>query len=203
CKELTANAPVILENECPDCKAHFDAVLRHLDAEGVPYQINHRLVRGLDYYTRTTWEVVSNEIGSQGSVAGGGRYDGLVEQLGGPAVPGIGFACGMERLALLLEGREMPEVRPDFYVAVLDDTCRDAAFGLAQTLRRAGFAGTMGYESRSMKATMRQAGKSNARFTLIIGSNELAAGTVIIKNMESGEQREVPMAEAAASLKSE
>jgi histidyl-tRNA synthetase len=140
CKELTAAAPVILENECPDCKAHFDAVLRHLDAEGVPYQINHRLVRGLDYYTRTTWEVVSNEIGSQGSVAGGGRYDGLVEQLGGPAVPGIGFACGMERLALLLEGRELPEKRPDFYVAVLDDSCRDAAFGLAQSLRRAGLA---------------------------------------------------------------
>jgi len=200
CKELTAAAPVILENECPDCKAHFDAVLRHLDAEGVPYQINHRLVRGLDYYTRTTWEVVSNEIGSQGSVAGGGRYDGLVEQLGGPAVPGIGFACGMERLALLLEGRELPEVRPDFYVAVLDDTCRDAAFGLAQSLRRAGFAGTMGYESRSMKATMRQAGKSNARFTLIIGTNELAAGTVIVKNMESGEQREVPAGEAAGCL---
>ena len=200
CKELTAAAPVILENECPDCKAHFDAVLRHLDAEGVPYQINHRLVRGLDYYTRTTWEVVSNEIGSQGSVAGGGRYDGRVEQLGGPAVPGIGFACGMERLGLLLEGREMPEVRPDFYVAVLDDTCRDAAFGLAQSLRRAGFAGTMGYESRSMKATMRQAGKSNARFTLIIGTTELAAGTVIVKNMESGEQREVPAAEVAESL---
>ena len=200
CKELTAAAPVILENECPDCKAHFDAVLRHLDAEGVPYQINHRLVRGLDYYTRTTWEVVSNEIGSQGSVAGGGSYDGLVEQLGGPAVPGIGFACGMERLALLLEGRELPEKRPDFYVAVLDDSCRDAAFGLAQSLRRAGLAGTMGYESRSMKATMRQAGKSNARFTLIIGTNELAAGTVIVKNMESGEQREVPAAEVAESL---
>ena len=203
CKELTADAPVILENECPDCRAHFEAVLRHLDAEKVPYQINHRLVRGLDYYTRTTWEVVSNEIGSQGSVAGGGRYDGLVEQLGGPAVPGIGFACGMERLALLLEGREMPEVRPDFYMAVLDDSCRDAAFALAQNLRREGFSGTMGYESRSMKATMRQAGKSGARFTLIMGTNELASGSVIIKNMESGEQHEVSCADAAASLNAE
>ena len=198
-----SSAPVILENECPDCRAHFEAVLRHLDAEKVPYQINHRLVRGLDYYTRTTWEVVSNEIGSQGSVAGGGRYDGLVEQLGGPAVPGIGFACGMERLALLLEGREMPEVRPDFYVAVLDDSCRDAAFALAQNLRREGFSGTMGYESRSMKATMRQAGKSGARFTLIMGTNELASGSVIIKNMESGEQHEVSCADAAASLNAE
>ena len=147
--------------------------------------------------------MVSNEIGSQGSVAGGGRYDGLVEQLGGPAVPGIGFACGMERLALLLEGRELPEIRPDFYVAVLDDSCRDAAFALAQSLRREGFSGTMGYESRSMKSTMRQAGKSGARFTLIMGTNELASGSVIIKNMESGEQREVPCADVAASLNAE
>lgn len=200
CKELTAAAPVILENECPDCRAHFNAVLRHLNAEHIPYEINHRLVRGLDYYTRTTWEVVSQEIGSQGSVAGGGRYDGLVEQLGGPSVPGIGFACGMERLALLLEGREMPLKSPDFYVAVLDDSCRDAAFNLAQSLRKGGFVGTLGYESRSIKATMRQASKSGARYTLIMGTNELASGSVIVKNMESGEQSEVPLCQAAASL---
>jgi histidyl-tRNA synthetase len=194
------DAPLVTDNLCDDCAAHYAQVKAYLDEAGIAYLEDPTLVRGLDYYTRTTWEVVSNEIGSQGSVAGGGRYDGLVEQLGGPAVPGIGFACGMERLALLLEGRELPEKRPDFYVAVLDDSCRDAAFGLAQSLRRAGFAGTMGYESRSMKATMRQAGKSNARFTLIIGTNELAAGTVIVKNMESGEQREVPAAEVAESL---
>ena len=136
-------------------------------------------------------------------MAGGGRYDGLVEQLGGPAVSGIGFACGMERLALLLEGRELPEIRPDFYMAVLDDSCRDAAFALAQSLRREGFSGTMGYESRSMKATMRQAGKSGARYTLIMGTDELASGSVIIKNMESGEQREVPCADVAAGLNAE
>ncbi|MCQ2445099.1 MAG: histidine--tRNA ligase, partial [Mailhella sp.] len=196
----TADAPVILENECPECREHFDAVLRHLDAEHIPYQINHRLVRGLDSYTRPTWEVVSNNIGSQGSVAGGGRYDGLVAQLGGPAVPGIGFACGMERLALLLEGRELPEARPDFFMAVLDDSCRDAAFAMAQALRHAGFAGTIAYASPLMKATMRHARKSNPRSTLIIGTDELAAGTVIIKNMESGEQREVPCTEAMSAL---
>ncbi|WP_298069214.1 histidine--tRNA ligase [uncultured Mailhella sp.] len=203
CKEATAGAPVLLDNECPECREHFAAVLRHLDAEHVPYEINHRLVRGLDYYTRTTWEVVSNDIGAQGSVAGGGRYDGLVAQLGGPAVPGIGFACGMERLALLLEGRPQPESRPDFFMAVLDPSCRDAAFGLTQKLRHEGFSGIMGYESRSMKATMRQAGKSNARCALIMGTNELAAGTVIIKHMESGEQEEAPLAEVSARLTAE
>ena len=203
CKETTAGAPVMLDNQCPECRAHFEAVLRYLDAEQIPYQINHRLVRGLDYYTRTTWEVVSNEIGSQGSVAGGGRYDGLVEQLGGPAVPGIGFACGMERLALLLEGKEMPVLRPDFYMAVLDESCRASAFSLVQQLRKNGLSGNMGYECRSMKATMRQAGKSGARYTLIMGTNELASGRIIVKNMETGEQREVPCADAVHSLQAE
>ncbi|MBP3730148.1 MAG: histidine--tRNA ligase [Mailhella sp.] len=200
CRTLTAGAPRILDNVCPECEAHFAAVLRHLDAEHVPYQINHRLVRGLDYYTRTTWEVVSNNIGSQGSVAGGGRYDGLVAQLGGPEVPGIGFACGMERLALLMENSITPELSPDFYVAVLDETCKDAGFALAQSLRRAGFAGMLGYESRSMKATMRQAGKSNARCTFIIGPDELSSGQVIVKNMGTGEQRSIPCSEAVSSL---
>ena len=200
CKSITDGAPRLLENVCGECQEHFAAVLRHLDAEHVPYQINHRLVRGLDYYTRTTWEVVSNDIGAQGSVAGGGRYDGLVKQLGGPDVPGIGFACGMERLALLLEGKSLPQARPDFYIAVLDDSCKDEAFALAQNLRRSGHSGLLGYESRSMKATMRQAGKSEARFTCILGPDELAAGHVVIKNMETGEQRSVSISEAADAI---
>lgn len=200
CKSITDGAPRLLENVCGECQEHFAAVLRHLDAERVPYQINHRLVRGLDYYTRTTWEVVSNDIGAQGSVAGGGRYDGLVKQLGGPDVPGIGFACGMERLALLLEGKSLPQARPDFYIAVLDDSCKDEAFALAQNLRRSGHSGLLGYESRSMKATMRQAGKSEARFTCILGPDELAAGHVVIKNMETGEQRSVSISEAADAI---
>ncbi len=203
CKEATAGAPVILENECPECQEHFTAVLRHLDAEKIPYQINHHLVRGLDYYNRTTWEVVSNDIGAQGSVAGGGRYDGLVAQLGGPAVPGIGFACGMERLVLLLENKALPEARPDFFIAVLDPASRDAAFALAQQLRHKGFSGVMGYECRSMKASLRQAGKSRARYALILGANEVASATVIIKHMESGEQEETPLAEACMRLTTE
>ena len=200
CKALTENAPRILDSSCPECREHFRTVLRYLDAEGVAYQVNHRLVRGLDYYTRTTWEVVSNSIGAQGSVAGGGRYDGLISQLGGPEVPGIGFACGMERLALLMQDSRLPERRPDFYVAMLDASCRDAAFALAQDLRRAGYAGMLGYECKSMKATMRQAGKSNALHTFILGPDELASGRVIIKNMETGEQQSVPASEAAAFI---
>ncbi len=202
CREHTARAPVMLDHQCPECAAHFDAVLRHLKAQNVPFELNHRLVRGLDYYTRTTFEVVSNNIGSQGSVAGGGRYDGLISSLGGPEIPGIGFACGMERLALLMqEGEGQVLACPDFYLASLDDSCRDAAFELAQSLRKAGLGGTLGFETRSVKSTMRQAGKSGARFALLIGPDELAAGTVVVKNMENGEQCVVPRAGAVGLLK--
>ena len=202
CKEHTADAPKILDHNCPDCAAHFDTVRRLLDAEKVPYVINHRLVRGLDYYTRTTFEIVSDQIGAQGTVAGGGRYDGLVAQLGGPNVPGLGFACGMERLALLLprseEDREA--ARPDFYVVVLADAARDSAYALTQALRDAGFRGEMGFTSRSVKSAMRQAGKSGARFCLLIGEDELAAQSAMLKNMDSGEQASVPFADVVARL---
>lgn len=200
CKEHTANAPLILEHNCPDCRAHFDVVTKHLVAQAVPFEINHRLVRGLDYYCRTTFEVVSNNLGSQGSVAGGGRYDGLVSSLGGPDVPGLGFACGMERLAMLMENQVHEAARPDFYLVALDDSCRDAAFSLAQTLRTAGLGGTLGFESRSIKSAMRQADKSRARFTLLMGTDELATATVMIKNMENGEQQAVALSAAAAFL---
>ena len=202
CKELTAAAPVMLDHQCPECSAHFETVLRHLKAQGIKYEINHRLVRGLDYYTRTCFEVVSNNIGSQGSVAGGGRYDGLISSLGGPEVPGIGFACGMERLALLMQDNEENQMkRPDFYLASLDESCRDAAFEVAQSLRKAGLSGTQAFAARSMKSTMRQADKSNARYALLIGPDELAAGTVVVKNMENGEQNAVPFAGAADAIK--
>ncbi len=198
CKEHTADAPKILEHNCPDCTAHFDTVRRLLDAEKVPYVINHRLVRGLDYYTRTTFEVVSDVIGAQGTVAGGGRYDGLVAELGGGNVPGFGFACGMERLALLLPERE--PVRPEFYVVVLTEAARDTAFALTQTLRDAGFHGEMSFTPRSIKSAMRQAGRSRARFCLLIGEDELAARSVMVKDMDSGEQAPVPLAEVAGRL---
>lgn len=198
CKEHTEQAPKILDHNCPDCAAHFEVVRRLLDAEKLDYILNHRLVRGLDYYTRTTFEVVSDAIGAQGTVAGGGRYDGLVSQLGGSDVPGLGFACGMERLAMLLPSAEA--ARPDFAVVVLSDTARDTAFALTQTLRDAGFRGDMGFAARSIKSAMRQAGKSRVRFCLLLGENELADNTVVVKDMDSGEQVSVPTAEVVTRL---
>lgn len=198
CRELTANAPTILEHNCPECRTHFDAVLRILDSRNVPYVLNDRLVRGLDYYNRTTFEVVSDSIGSQGSVAGGGRYDGLISQLGGPDVPGVGFACGMERLALMMPGAEAP--RPHFHVAVLDPAAQDAALLLSEDLRAQGLAGSVGFGAGSIKSRMRLAGKSGARVCLILGGDELAAGTVVVKDMDSGEQETIGRDAVAARL---
>lgn len=194
CKEHTEQAPKILDHLCPECAEHFAVVRRLLERENIPYTINHRLVRGLDYYTRTTFEVSSSNIGSQTAVAGGGRYDGLLSQLGGNDMPGLGFACGMERLALLLpRNEEIFVARPDFIIAVLDNAARDVAFALAQELRNAGLCGEMTFAARSVKSAMRQAGKSQARRAFLLGENELAQNTVVIKNMDDGEQITVPL----------
>ena len=197
-KAVVEKAPLYADSLNEKSKAFFAKVLDGLDRLGIKYRVNNRLVRGLDYYTRTTFEIVSDQIGAQGTVAGGGRYDGLVEQLGGPNVSGLGFACGMERLALLLPQPEAGADRPDFFTVVLTDVARDAA--LTQALRDAGFRGEMGFSSRSIKSAMRQAGKSGARFCLLIGEDELAAQTVMLKNMDSGEQSSVAFADVVARL---
>ena len=169
CKEYTADAPRITDHLCPECAEHFAVVRRVLDGAGLAYVLNPRLVRGLDYYVRTTFEIVSGDIGSQSSVAGGGRYDGLVHSIGGPDVPGVGFACGMERLALLIDKKAEPA--PDFALVVLDATGLERGLLLAQELRAAD--------------------KSGAAFCLVLGSDELAAGTVVVKNMRAGGQETV------------
>ncbi len=189
CKEFTADAPKITDHLCPDCADHFAAVRRILDASNLAYVLNPRLVRGLDYYVRTTFEIVSGHIGSQSSVAGGGRYDGLVASLGGPDVPGVGFACGMERLALLIDN--VAEAAPDFVLAVLDPAGLERGLLLAQDLRRAGFAGETPFAAKSVKSQMRAADKSGARFCLVLGTDELAQGTVVVKNMRAGGQETV------------
>ncbi len=196
CKAQTENAPRIRDHVCKDCDEHFVAVLRILEQRQVPHVLNPRLVRGLDYYMRTTFEVVSTSIGAQGSVAGGGRYDGLVQQLGGPDVPGIGFACGMERLALMLGEKQTAHAlqKPDFYIAVLDAGATDTALLAAQTLRETGLSGEVSFSERSLKSQMRQASKSEAAYCLMIGEAELADRTVVVKNMESGEQVSIPLA---------
>ncbi|MDO5483801.1 MAG: histidine--tRNA ligase [Desulfovibrionaceae bacterium] len=199
CRELTRNAPLLLEYNCPECKQHFQTVLDALNAEGLPLELDHRLVRGLDYYCRTTFEVVSGKIGAQTAVAGGGRYDGLVKSLGGPDVPGVGFACGMERLALLLGDYERP--KPDFYLLGLDDNAQKQAFALAQAMRAAGLTGEMNFSGASFKSQMRQAGKSGARHCLIIGPDEAAAANVTVKELASGEQRTMAQADIISYLK--
>jgi len=189
CKEFTADAPKITDHLCPGCAEHFDTVRRMLDASNLEYTLNPRLVRGLDYYVRTTFEIVSGDIGSQSSVAGGGRYDGLMASLGGADVPGVGFACGMERLALLIG--QATEPAPDFFLAVLDPAGLEKGLQLAQTLRLEGFRGEAPFAAKSAKSQMRAADKSGARFCLVLGPDELAAGSVVVKNMQAGGQETV------------
>ena len=191
CKAQTENAPQIADYNCAACQEHFLVVLRVLQEAGLPHTLNPRLVRGLDYYNRTTFEVVSTSIGAQASVAGGGRYDGLVAQLGGPDVPGVGFACGMERLALMLD--RQTEASTDFYIAVLDEAALETALLMAQRLREAGKRGEVAFSVKSLKSQMRQASRLNARKCLLLGGNELAAGVVAVKDMESGSQENAPL----------
>lgn len=181
CKELVKDAPSIGDHLCGECREHFADVRAILDGAGVAYELNPRLVRGLDYYVRTTFEVVSNDIGSQTAVAGGGRYDGLVRNLGGPDCPGTGFACGMERLALLL-GERNPQA-PDFYLAVVDKNAANQAMLFAQQLRDKGLRGEVSYAGGSMKSRMRAANKSDAATCLIIGPDEFENKAVTVKDM--------------------
>lgn len=181
CKELVSGAPSILDHLCDGCVSHFSSVRKILEQRDLAYRINPRLVRGLDYYQRTTFEVLSGEIGAQAAVAGGGRYDGLVKALGGPDVPGVGFACGLERLAMLLPEAK-PEA-PDFFVALLDGRAADQALLLAQGLRELGLMGETDYAPGSLKSRLRQANRLGARLCLILGSEEFEQGTVTLKDM--------------------
>lgn len=197
CKEMTAGAPAPIDAACPACGERFAAVRRLLDAAHVGYRLSPRLVRGLDYYQRTTFEMTASledgKIGAQTAVAGGGRYDGLTRLLGGPDMPGVGFACGMERLALLMSPDE--PAAPDFFLAPLAPECLPVCAELAETLRGRGLSGEAAYEAKSMKAQMRAADRSGARFILVIGPDELAEGKALVKNMRGGEQRTLAFAE--------
>ncbi|WP_031481506.1 histidine--tRNA ligase [Maridesulfovibrio frigidus] len=191
CKELTKDAPSIPEHLCGECREHFDAVVKLIDEAGLEYTLNPRLVRGLDYYQRTTFEVTSGDIGSQTAVAGGGRYDGLVHTLGGAKVPGIGFACGMERLGMLLDGDY--EEKLDFYIALVDQRAAGDALIFAEKLRKSGLKGEVGFVAKSMKSQLRQANKLEVKKCFIFGTDEVENGTVTIKDMtEGGGQESLP-----------
>lgn len=186
---------------CDACRGHFAEVRRHLDAYGLAYRVSHRLVRGLDYYTRTTFEILGTSLGAQNALLGGGRYDHLVKQLGGPDRPGIGFAAGLERLVLALpEGAGEMDVA-DAFVVALGDPSWSAARILARDLRRAGLTTLIDYEGRSSKSQMKRANRSRARHMLILGEDELATNQVTVKTMETGEQQTVARADLVAHLR--
>lgn len=192
CIEATAGAPSVLEHLCSDCDEHFSSVRRYLDLSSTPYSINSRMVRGLDYYTRTTFEMVTGLLGSQSAVAAGGRYDGLISQLGGPAIPGIGFALGLERVALLLGSQDFVSF-PDLFIATMGGGERDFAFSLMDGLLKAGVRVEMDYEGKSLKSQMRRADKLKARYSVVIGGDEVESGRASFKRMIDGIQADVAL----------
>jgi histidyl-tRNA synthetase len=199
-QELIATLPRIGDHLCGPCRDHFEEVKRQLGLLGIPYRIDPRLVRGLDYYTKTTFEVLSGELGAQNSVLGGGRYDGLVRDLGGPDVPGIGFALGLERLILILPPVE-GERRCDVFLCPLAEAGLDPALLLQHELRRSGLRVLVDPEGRSFKSRMKLADRLGARFVAILGDEELARGVWSVRDMAGSSQEDVPAARIAAHLK--
>ena len=194
--------PHSIDHLCDDCRAHFDQVTGLLAALGLDFTVSHRLVRGLDYYMRTTFEVVGASLGAQNALLGGGRYDGLVQQLGGPDRPGIGFAAGLERLLLAMPAGEGP-ARPDTFVVAAGEAARQPAHRLAQDLRQAGLVALVDYEPRSLKAQMKRANRTGARRVLILGEDELARHEVTVREMATSEQTTVPRDEIVQRLVAE
>ena len=196
CKKINANAPKILDYICDDCSAHFEKVKKLLQIAGVEYKVNANIVRGLDYYTRTVFEFVSEHIGAQGTVCGGGRYDGLISQLGGQDVPGIGFAVGIERILMLLEniGIQIPnQTKIEYYVAPMGEKEAEKAFEIVTDLRRAGKTADFDHMGRGIKAQFKYADKIGAKKVIVIGSNELEKGVAKLKNMADGSETEVSL----------
>lgn len=196
CSKIAAGAPKILDYLCDDCRAHFDAVQQYLNAMQIDFTVNPEIVRGLDYYTRTVFEFVSNEIGAQGTVCGGGRYDGLLEELGGKPMPACGFGMGLERLLLLMDAQNTPfpdRKGCDIYFASMGDKANLEAARLALDLRNEGLAAQFDTVGRGLKAQMKYADKLGALYTVVLGDNELETGKAQLKNMKDGTLTEISL----------
>jgi histidyl-tRNA synthetase len=203
CKDLTQGFPSILDYLCVECKAHFVKVKAYLGDLDIPYVLDTRLVRGLDYYTKTVFELVSTALGSRGALPAGGRYDGLVETLGGKPTPGVGFACGMEPLLLAMEKEGVvwkDENRLDVFLATLGEEAKRAGFKFVDTLRNQGLSCEMDFLSRSLKAQMREADRLQAKYVLILGEDELKKKKITLREMATKEQREVALDEVSGTL---
>lgn len=201
CTALTEKLPPVIEHTCRECREHFKAVREAL--AGTPCEVDPRIVRGLDYYTRTVYEFRSDLLGAQDAIGGGGRYDSLIRDMGGPDVGAVGFASGVERILLCLDalGVKADERKPDFFAIAVDGSARPEVFRIAQSLRADGLAGDVDFESRSVKAQFRAANKTGARYVVVVGPDEMARGRMKLKNMADGTEREVTLEEARAALK--
>jgi histidyl-tRNA synthetase len=202
CQPVIATAPLSLDYLGPECAEHFDGLRRYLQALSIPYELNARLVRGLDYYTKTVFEIVPQEEGAQSSIGAGGRYDGLMEILGGRPTPGIGFATGIERIILNLKRQEIavPKQAPPQVFVAYQTEAREAAVALAGKLRRGGVSATAASGGRSLKAQMRQADALGVRYAAIIGQEELATNTILLRRMSDSQQQRIPKEDLAEAL---
>lgn len=198
CQNIAKDAPVILDYLCEECDEHFESLKKYLFALDIEYNINPKIVRGLDYYTKTVFEFVTTEIGAQGTVCGGGRYDGLVEELGGQHTPSLGFAMGIERILLLMDKQNCDfyiSKTPDLYICPMDESAVEKSMQLAKVVREAGYVVEYDLMERGLKAQMKYSDKIKAKFVIVIGENELNEDKANLKNMRTGEQIEVSLGE--------
>lgn len=194
CQEIVKDAPRMLDYLCDDCKNAFEELKSNLTAMGIEYKVDPNIVRGLDYYTKTAFEFVTTSIGAQGTVCGGGRYDHLIEELGGPPIPGVGFGMGVERLLMLMDACDAyfpPDDSADVFIAVMGDRAKAFGLKLCRELRQKGVAAEMDTLARNIKGQFKYADRLNAKYTLVIGENELDKGVVSLKDMSRSEQREI------------
>ena len=196
CKEIGKDAPLILDYLCDDCKDHFESFKKYLTNLGIDFVVDPKIVRGLDYYTKTVFEFMTTEIGAQGTVCAGGRYDGLIQQLGGQPTPALGFGMGIERLLLVMEKQKCDYLAPktcDIYFATMGDAALEKAMELSKSLREYGYFAEYDLMGRGLKAQMKYANKSGAKYTVVLGDNELEAGKAKLKEMEKGEEIEIAL----------
>ncbi len=196
CSKIAQDAPVVTDYLCEECREHFDTVQKYLKTMNIDYTINSKIVRGLDYYTKTVFEFVSDSIGAQGTVCGGGRYDGLVDELGGQKTPSLGFAMGLERLMLLMEAQNTPfpeANKPDLFVVALGEKATLKSLEIVKDMREEGFGALLDLNQRSIRAQMKYADKLDAKFTIVIGDNEVEKGIAVLKNMKTGEENEISL----------
>lgn len=196
CSEIAKDAPVVLDYLCDECKEHFEKTKSYLDAMNIEYIVNPQIVRGLDYYTKTVFEFVADSIGAQGTVCGGGRYDGLIEELGGQHTPSLGFGMGLERLQLVMEaqGCEFPEPsRPDLFIVAMGDKATLKAVEIAKDMRDEGYSVVYDLNGRSLRAQMKYADKINAKYNVVIGDNEVDTKSAVLKDMATGEQSDISL----------